>query len=134
MSIRRMPWFCRHFTLAGVALGFAIPAWAQVGYLWTPEELTEKADAVVSVEVATTRDTKRTHHPSLRPPLPVVAVEAELRVLAWLKPPAGPAPLPSILRFSYFRGTQERTATALRKTQLPYTGFQTEDLRRFSAV
>ena len=108
MSIRRMTWFCRHLTLAGVALGCAMPAWAQVGYLWTPEELTAKADAVAIVEVVTTRDTKRTHHPSLRPPLRVVEVEAELRVLAWLKPLASAAPLPSTLRLSYFRRDEEQ--------------------------
>jgi hypothetical protein len=80
-----MTWFCRHFTLAVVALDCAMPAWAQVGYLWTPEELTAKADVVVIVEIVTTRDTKGTNHPSLRPALPVVEMEAELRVLAWLR-------------------------------------------------
>jgi hypothetical protein len=108
MSIRGMTWLCRHLTLAGVALGCAMPAWAQVGYLWTPEELTAKADAVVIVEVVATRDTTRTHHPALRPPLPVVEVEAELRVLVWLKPLAGPAPPPSTLRLSYFRHGAEQ--------------------------
>lgn len=103
MPMRRMTGLGRHLALAGVALGCAMPVWAQVGYLWTPEELSAKADAVVIVEVVTTRDTKRTHHPSLRPPLPVVEVEAELRVLAWLKPPAGTASLPSTLRLSYIR-------------------------------
>jgi hypothetical protein len=108
MSIRRMSRFCRRIVLAGVALGCAIPAFAQVGYLWTPEELTAKAHAVVIVEVVATRDTKRTHHPSLRPMLPVVEVEVEIRVLAWLKPPAGSAPLPSTLRLSYFRRDDEQ--------------------------
>ena len=107
MSMRWMTRLCPHLALAGVALGCAMPAWAQVGYLWTPEELTAKADAVAIVEVVTTRDTKRTHHPSLRPPLPVVEVEAELRVLAWLKPPASAAP-PSTLRLSYFRRDEEQ--------------------------
>ena len=106
--MKRMTLFCRQFALAGVALGCAMPSWAQVGYLWTPEELTAKADAVVIVEVVTTRDTKRTHHPSLHPPLPVVEVEAELRVLAWLKPLAGPAPLPSTIRLSHFRRDEEQ--------------------------
>ena len=108
MSNRLMVWFCRHFTLAGLVLGCAAPAWAQVGYLWTPEELKTKADAVVIVEVVTTRDMRRTHQPSLRPPLPVVEVEAQLRVLAWLKHPAGTAPFPSMLRLSYFRHDEEQ--------------------------
>ena len=108
MSMRPMTRLCRHAVLAGVALGCARPAWAQVAYLWTPDELTAKADAVVIVEVVATHDTKRTHHPSLRPTLPVVEVEAELRVLAWLKPPAGPAPPPSVLRLSYVRHDEER--------------------------
>src|SRR5690349_15123746 len=108
MSLRRMMSYCRHFALAVVAVGCAMPAWAQVGYLWTPEELTAKADAVVIVEVVTTRDTKRTHHLSMRPPLPVLEVEAELRVLAWLKPPASAAPLPSTVRLSYFRRDEEQ--------------------------
>ena len=103
-----MTWLCRQLALAGVALGCTMPAWAQVGYIWTPEELSAKADAVAIVEVVATRDTTRTSHPSLRPPLPVVEVEAELRVLAWLKPPASAAPLLSTLRLSYFRRDEER--------------------------
>lgn len=108
MSFRRMMSCCRHFALAVVAVGCAMPAWAQVGYLWTPEDLTAQADAVVIVEVVTTRDTKRTHHPSLHPPLPVVEVEAELRVLVWLKPPASAAPFRPTLRLSYFRRGDEQ--------------------------
>lgn len=100
--------FCRQLMLATFALGYATPVWAQIGYLWTPEELTAKADVVVIVEVVATRDTKRTHNLSLHPPMPVVEMEAELRVLAWLKPSAGGAPLPSTLRLTYFRHDEEQ--------------------------
>jgi hypothetical protein len=45
---------------------------------------------------------------SLRPPMPIVEMEAELRVLAWLKPSAARAPLPSTLRLTYFRHDEEQ--------------------------
>jgi hypothetical protein len=95
--------------LAFIAIGYAMPAFAQVGYLWTPEELTAKADIVAIVEVISARDAGRTQsHPSLRPRLPVVEMEAELRVLAWLKPSAGSEPSPSTLRLMYFRHDMEQ--------------------------
>ena len=76
-----------------------MPAYGQVGYLWTPEELTEKADIVAIVDVISAQDTGRTQrHPSLRSRLPVVEMEAELRVLAWLKPSAGSNSAPNTLR------------------------------------
>lgn len=95
--------------LTFIAVGYLLPAFAQVGYLWTPEELTAKADIVAIVEVISTRDTGRTQsHPSLRPRLPVVEMEAELRVLAWLKPLAGSEPSPNTLRLMYFRPDMEQ--------------------------
>jgi len=39
--------------------------------------------------------------------MPIVEMEAELRVLAWLKPSAARAPLPSTLRLTYFRHDEE---------------------------
>lgn len=101
--------FCRPLVLTFIAIGCAMPAFAQVGYLWTPEELTAKADIVAIVEVITTRDTGRTQsHPSLRPRLPVVEMEAELRVVAWLKPSAGSESSPNTLRLMYFRHDMEQ--------------------------
>ena len=83
-------------------------AFAQVGYLWTPEELTAKADVIAVVEVISTRDTGRTQsHPSLQPRLPVVEMESELRVLALLKAPVGGERLDT-LRLMYFRHDMEQ--------------------------
>lgn len=79
-------------------------ALAQIGYLWAPEELAAMADTVAIVEVITTRDTGRTlSHPTLEPRLPVVEMEAELRVLAWLKPTDRSEAAPQMLRLMYFR-------------------------------
>ena len=81
---------------------------AQVGYLWTPEELTAKADVVAIVEVISTRDTGRAQsHPSLQPRLPVVEMESELRVLALLKASVG-GEKPDTLRLMYFRHDMEQ--------------------------
>lgn len=100
--------FCWPVMLTAIAIGCAMPASAQVGYLWTPEELTAKADIVAIVEVISTRDMGRTQSPSLRPRLPVVEMEAELRVLAWLKPSAGSERSPNTLRLTYFRHDVEQ--------------------------
>ena len=83
-------------------------AFAQVGYLWTPEELTAKAGVIAIVEVISTRDTGRTQvHPSLQPRLPVVEMESELRVLALLKPPVS-GEKPDTLLLMYFRHDMEQ--------------------------
>ena len=86
----------------------ATPAFAQLEYLWTPEELTAKADVIAIVEVIGTRDTGRTQsHPSLQPRLPVVEMESELRMLALLKAPAAGEKLDT-LRLMYFRLDMEQ--------------------------
>lgn len=88
--------------------GMAEPSHAQLGYLWTPQELAARADVVAVVEVAATRDTGRTsNHPSLRPRLPVVEMEADLRVLAWLKPSGPPDPASRAVTLLYFRHAVE---------------------------
>lgn len=92
-----------------LTIGCVMPAFAQVGYLWTPQELTAKADVVAIVEVISVQDTGRTQgHPTLRPRLPAVEMEAELRVVAWLKPSAGSDPAPNMLRLRYFRHDMEQ--------------------------
>ena len=54
----------------------------QVGRLWTFNELTSASDLVLVAKVVETHDTGRTTiHPGLRPDLPVVEMETELRVL-----------------------------------------------------
>ena len=77
--------------------------------MWTPEELTAKADMIAIVEVISTRDTGRTQvHPSLQPRLPVVEMESELRVLALLKPPVS-GEKPETVRLYYpFRHDMEQ--------------------------
>lgn len=71
--------------------------------------MTAKADVVAIVEVISVQDTGRTQgHPSLRPRLPVVEMEAELRVLAWLKPSAAVDSAPNMLRLMYFRHDMEQ--------------------------
>jgi hypothetical protein len=60
---------------------------AQIGYLWTFDELATKADCVVIAEHVRTNDTgRRTTHPELTPGYPVVELETALKLLAVLKP------------------------------------------------
>ena len=63
----------------------------QIGYLWTFEELTSKADLVVIAEPVRTEETgNRTEHPNVKPGLPVLELLTTLRVMAVLK--ADPRP------------------------------------------
>ena len=65
----------------------SLSATPQIGYLWTFEELTAKADLVAIVEVMATEDTgRRREHPELRPDLPVIELVTTLKVLSVLKP------------------------------------------------
>jgi hypothetical protein len=60
---------------------------AQVGHLWTFDELATKANCVVIAEHLRTQDTgRRTTHPELAPSYPVVELETALKLLAVLKP------------------------------------------------
>jgi hypothetical protein len=69
-----------------VLLATPFAADAQIGYLWTFEERQAKADLVAIAEPIATKDTgRRTVHPSLKPDLPVVELETELRVLTTIK-------------------------------------------------
>jgi hypothetical protein len=97
---------------AAVAIGFVLAvvraADAQIGYLWTMDELEAKADLVVIVELRDTKDTGRqTNHPGLRPALPVIEMQSEFEVLAVLKENARDKSLPSAagsrLRVRYYR-------------------------------
>jgi hypothetical protein len=98
----------RSVILTAIASGWVMPASAQIGYLWTPGELTAKADVVAIVEVIATRDAGTTHRPLLLPRVPAVEMEAELRVLAWLKPSAGLEASPDTIRLIYFRDDVEQ--------------------------
>jgi len=67
-------------------LAIARGASAQIGYLWTIDELKAKADLVVIAELRATNDTgRRTDHPKLRPAFPVIEMESEFEVLTVLK-------------------------------------------------
>ena len=91
-------------------LAIARAADAQIGYLWTIDELKAKADLVVIAELRATTDTgTRTDHPQLRPALPVIEMESEFEVLTVLKndaretAAAGPR-----LRLKYYRHDPDR--------------------------
>ena len=91
-------------------LATARAADAQIGYLWTVDELKSKADLVVIAELRSTTDTgRRTDHPQLRPALPVIEMESEFEVLTVLKsdaretPAAGPR-----VRLKYYRHDWDR--------------------------
>ena len=67
--------------------GASLSATPQIGYLWSFEELTAKADFVAIVEVMATEDTgRRREHPELRPDLPVVEWATTLKIQSVLKP------------------------------------------------
>ena len=59
---------------------------AQVGYLWSFDELTAQSEVVVIATPGATQDTGiRTELSDLRPPLPVVELNTEFKILATLK-------------------------------------------------
>jgi hypothetical protein len=80
----------------GVVLAVVRTGNAQVGYLWTMDDLEAKADLVVIAELRDTKDTgRRTNHPEVRPALPVIEMQSEFEVLAVLKASAQDKSLPS---------------------------------------
>ena len=83
---------------------------AQVGYLWTATELHAKADVVAVVAVAEIRDTeRRTAHPELQPRLPVIELEASLRVLTLFKAPMSTeSSAPETLTLMFLRHDMEQ--------------------------
>jgi hypothetical protein len=67
----------------GLVLGATPDAPAQIGYLWTYDELWQKADVVVVAKCIATLDTGRqASHPALSPALPVVEMRTTFRVEA----------------------------------------------------
>ena len=82
----------------GAALGVGLVATvvslagAQIGYLWSFEELAARADLVVIARRVRTDDTgRRAEHPQLSPDLPVVELQTTFEVLAVLKADPRPA-------------------------------------------
>jgi hypothetical protein len=77
----------------------------QIGYLWSFEELTAKADLVVIATLEATKDTgRRAEHPNLKPGLPVAELATTFKVLAVLKPdPAAAAASSTRLQITHYR-------------------------------
>jgi hypothetical protein len=87
------------FAIVLALLSTPVVAGAQVGYLWTFEERHAKADLIVIADPIATKDTgRRTVHPSLRPDLPVIELETELKVLTTLKGQSDP-----VIRLKHYR-------------------------------
>jgi hypothetical protein len=116
MSINATRWHPRWRAVArlgiaiGVLAGSTVAGHAQIGYLWTFGELTEKADCVVIGEHVRTRDTgRRTTHPELTPGYPVIELQTDLRPLAVLKS-SGQAECSSVtrIRLRHYRPDDER--------------------------
>ncbi len=62
------------------------PASAQIGYLWSMEELQRSSDVVAVATPTSTRDTGvRTELTNLQPPLPVIELTTKFTVLSVLK-------------------------------------------------
>jgi hypothetical protein len=72
-------------SLAVAAVAVARVAYGQLDYLWTFEELTKKADAIVIAEARQTTEIARTTHPELKPGFPVVESETSFKVLTAFK-------------------------------------------------
>jgi hypothetical protein len=70
----------------GLVLGAAPHAATQIGYLWSYDELLQKADVVMVAKCTTTAHTGRqTSHPALSPELPVLEMRSTFRVKAIFK-------------------------------------------------
>lgn len=85
-------------------VGFAAPADAQVGYLWTFEELHARAHAVVIAECLGTMDTGHpTNHPGFAAGLPAIEKETRFLVQAVVKSAArGPLTIGKELRLRHY--------------------------------
>lgn len=63
--------------LIGLVLALAPAATAQIGYLWTMDELTKQSDLVVIAEHDSTTEVRRgAVHPELKPALPVIEMDS----------------------------------------------------------
>jgi hypothetical protein len=78
---------------------------AQIGYLWSAEELRAKSDVVaIATPIRTTETETKTELRELQPPFPVVELQTAFRVLTILK---GNAPQP-ILLLRHYRADESR--------------------------
>jgi hypothetical protein len=66
----------------------AAPVSAQIGRLWSFDDLQAKADLVVIVQHLQTDRTPSAIHPDFQPPLPATELRSTLKVLAIFKPDA----------------------------------------------
>jgi hypothetical protein len=93
--------------VTGICAALSPPARAQVGYLWSYEELLQKADLVVIAECESTLDTgRRRPHPGPKPSTPVAELQTVFRISAVLKSPH-PVPVGANLRLRHYRFTPE---------------------------
>lgn len=77
---------------------------SQIGYLWTFEELTSKADLVVIAEPVRTDDTgRRPDHPNLTSALPVTEFVTTFKVMAVLKPDSTRMSRPVEIRLKHYQ-------------------------------
>ena len=87
---------------------------AQLGYIWTFDQLMARADCVIIASYVRTNDTGRhTTHPELQPGYPVVELESSFNVLTVLKP-CGPAASALPRRFPEPRGDDVGTIVRLK--------------------
>jgi hypothetical protein len=76
---------------------------AQLGYLWTFDELTRRADCIVIAEARETRETDRRVDPTDRPAyFPFVALDTSFEVRAALKPCVEEADVGTIVHLTHF--------------------------------
>jgi hypothetical protein len=92
-------------TVGAVILVVLVPsdAAAQLGYLWTFDELTRRADCVVIAEAGETHETDRTVDPADKPAyFPFVELDTSLEVRAALKPCDGESDVGTSVRLRHF--------------------------------
>src|ERR1700746_3695133 len=76
---------------------------SQLGYLWTFDELTRRADCVVIANAGESHQTGRTVDPADKPAyFPFVEMDTSFEVRAGLKPCAGEADVGTIVHLRHF--------------------------------
>ena len=96
--------------ICGLVFGSTPDAAAQIGYLWTYDELLQRAHVVVIARCLATLDTgSQLSHPGLAPGLPIVEMHTRFQLEAILKTAGqNPAGLGREFRLRHFRLDMER--------------------------
>jgi len=93
--------------VGGAYLVLPLPAGAQVGYLWSYEELLQKADLVLIAECQSTSETGRQRpHPELKPADPVLELLTIFQASAVLKAPQA-VPIATEVRVRHYRWSDD---------------------------